>query len=111
MKRYAHCLAVLAFVLAALNSYGQSTTISGKVASEDWIPLSDVTITAKSASKKSVSDRSGKFTLTLPTDTDTLFIEAPGYESKSIALEAGRKDVYVILKKGTPVIFRDSTVP
>ncbi len=83
-------------MLISLNSFAQSTSVSGHVVGSDGLPLAGVSVQEQNATNGTASNSSGDFTLNVSNPNATLLISSLGYTSQTIPLN-GRTNITVTL--------------
>jgi TonB-linked SusC/RagA family outer membrane protein len=79
---------------------GQTAEISGTVTSEEGVPLSGASVTAKGSKASAVTDANGGFRLSVARGITTLVITYVGYETLELAI-GGKSVVNASLKTST----------
>ena len=85
----------LLLVIIPFSLFAQNKTITGNITTRDNIPVQGVTISVKNSTQNTVTDASGKFTISIPGNT-TLIITAIGYKTQTIAV-SGASDLQIKL--------------
>ena len=85
-------------ILLPLCLFAQEKILKGTVTDSKGTPVAGANITIKSTSVGTVSDLSGKFTITAPAN-GTLVISSAGFQSKSIPVSSIQGDVEVKLQE------------
>lgn len=79
---------LLCMVMAVVQLYAQSRTITGKVTDNSGNPISNATIKVKGSTTGTTSDNSGNFRLTIPPTAKTLVISYIGFGDQEVAIGA-----------------------
>lgn len=75
----------------------QNRTITGRVTSDNGLPLPNVSVVIKGTNTGTTTDGNGSFTLTVPASAKTLIFSSVGYAPQELTL-TNRNDVNVELK-------------
>ena len=86
----------MCFILISLGMYSQENTITGKVTSEDGMPLVGVNIIQKGTKNGQVADFDGNYKIKLVTGSKTLIFSYLGFTTKEVVV-AGQSTINVIL--------------
>jgi hypothetical protein len=90
--------------LSPMGALFHAVPVSGKVTDDKGIPLTGVTVQVKSApSIGTVTDEKGRFTLNVPSESDTLVFSYVGYISRDIAVN-GKKTLKVQLTSSSKAL-------
>lgn len=94
------CLFVLCFLMIGLQTpgFGQNSRVTGTVSSEDGSVLEGVTIMARNANIGTFSDFEGKFSIDVPSLSDTLVFSYISYSSQTVPVN-GRSTIDVVLQE------------
>ncbi|WP_153800159.1 SusC/RagA family TonB-linked outer membrane protein [Foetidibacter luteolus] len=82
-------MCLLWLLVMPLALLAQSRVITGKITDATGGPVAGVTIMVKQSNLGTISDADGKFTLTVPAGATGITVNATGYKSQNISLEAG----------------------
>jgi iron complex outermembrane recepter protein len=78
---------VAAFMLTTMVAFAQSREVTGVVTDTDsGSPVPGANVTVKGTSTGTATDANGKFTLSVPTDVNTLIVSFVGYSTQEIAI-------------------------
>ncbi len=102
MRKYSMMLIVLLLLCSCLNSFGQSSTIKGKITDSAGVALGNVTIKEKNQKRTVLSKDDGSFEIAVAEDAVLLF-SSVGYEPQEMAV-SGRKLLKVVLKHSDDVL-------
>ena len=87
--------AVSALLLVAGRAFDEERIITGTVSSDEGLPLKDVTVSLKGAGNTTLTDRQGKFTLTVPFSGGTLQLAKVGFQTAEVVL--GKSDLVKVI--------------
>jgi TonB-linked SusC/RagA family outer membrane protein len=88
-------LTILLCVLA-LNSFGQTKTISGVISDQNGLPLEKATVKVKGEKASTVTDANGRFKLSVPDNANFLVVTYVGMKPQEISID-GRSTVLATL--------------
>lgn len=78
---------ILLLLFAALSSYAQNRTVSGKVTdSKDNTPLAGVSVTVKGSSGGVQTDATGNFSISVPSNARTLVFSYVGFGAEEVSI-------------------------
>ena len=98
-------ISIIAFLLLALNTFGQTRTITGKIIGEHLEVISQVRIENSDTKVFGETGIDGKFKIEIPVNTTGLLIGGIGYEWASINLSAACDHLDIILMAHTSYDF------
>lgn len=73
-------------LLTIMQAFAQGKTVTGKVTEEDGTPLPNASIQVKGSSVGTVTNASGNFSLSLPSNAKTLIISAVGKATQEVSI-------------------------
>ncbi|MEO6287677.1 MAG: von Willebrand factor type A domain-containing protein [Dyadobacter sp.] len=76
-------------------------TITGVVSDTNQVPISGVMVTVAGSKAIAMSDSAGKYSISIPTFSRTLFFSYVGYKTKEVKLTKG-SEINVTMEAGTP---------
>lgn len=101
MKKQHHVkIAVTALSLfTTVTAFGQTVKVTGRVLDTDGsTPMVGVTVQQKGSKTGTVTDIDGKFTLTVNGQNPSLSFSYLGYQTTTLSVAGGKKDIRVIMK-------------
>ena len=101
MKKQHHVkMAVTALSLfTTVTAFGQTVKVTGRVLDTDGsTPMVGVTVQQKGSKTGTVTDIDGKFTLTVNGQNPSLSFSYLGYQTTTLSVAGGKKDIRVIMK-------------
>lgn len=101
MKKQHHVkIAVTALSLfTTVTAFGQTVKVTGRVLDTDGsTPMVGVTVQQKGSKTGTVTDIDGKFTLTVNGQNPSLSFSYLGYQTTTLSVARGKKDIRVIMK-------------
>ncbi len=90
---------LLIFLAYCTLSFAQELPVSGKILSEEHLPLHEISIEAIKSKRITTSDHRGFFSIELTHQTDTLLISHTGYVKQLLKVYSGQSSLTIILKK------------
>lgn len=72
--------------------------VTGKITDEDGKPLEGVSVVIKNSNKGITTDRSGRFSIELPSGSEVLVLSYVGYETREIVVAPANTNITVVLK-------------
>lgn len=95
MRKFLALLGGLLLLHSAL--LAQNRTITGKVTSDNGLPLPNVSVVIKGTNTGTTTDGNGAFSITVPSSAKTLVLSSVGYTAQEMSL-TGKTDVAIELK-------------
>ncbi len=102
-KLFPQAFLLVGFFFIVLQMQAQNRTISGKVTSAQGDPLEGVTVTVKSTTQATTTDKSGSYSIVTNTARPVLIFTYVNYESKEVAVN-NRSEVSVSLAAKADVL-------
>lgn len=88
---------IIAFLFLSLTGWAQQRKISGIVQESINKPLEGATVSVKNKKSNTVTGADGRFTITVPNGKVSLIVSFVGYETETVTVTEGGKDVLVTL--------------
>jgi TonB-dependent starch-binding outer membrane protein SusC len=87
----------IAFLMLAVTSFAQTTTVKGVITDNTGAPMPDVSVTVKGTTTGVTTDQNGAYEINVPNPRATLVISSVGFQTQEIPLNnRGQLDISMI---------------